>query len=236
MENNNQTNNQTNNQNENNFENEKVNKTTLTKKQTKYLMYIIDPYCGWCYGNSKNIVELSKEYKIEIIPAGMWSGANSRTGLEVKEFITKGSRIVTAKTGVQFTNRYFDLLEKDTKFDSEIPSRAINVVKKIDENKQVQFTNEIHYAHYFGGLDLNILQTYHDICIKLEIDFDKFHTELENQDNIDNTQYEFNRAYQLARKYPTMIAVSVNGDIELVEGQFNLDKYKQEIEHIMSED
>ena len=50
----------------------------------------------------------------------MWSGANSRTGLEVKEFITKGSRIVTAKTGAQFTTSYFELLEKNTKFDSEI--------------------------------------------------------------------------------------------------------------------
>lgn len=196
----------------------------------------MDPYCGWCYGNSKNIVELSSKYKIEIIPAGMWSGANSRTGLEVKEFITKGSRVVTAKTGVQFTNRFFDLLEKDTKLDSEIPSRAINVVKKIAEDKQVEFTFQIQKEHYFGGKDLNILQTYHDICETLEIDFDKFHTELENQENIDNTQYEFNRAYQLARKYPTFIAVSENGDIELIEGNYNLDKYTQEIERIMSED
>ena len=198
-------------------------------------MYIMDPYCGWCYSNSKNILELSKEFKIEIIPAGMWSGANARTGLEVKDFINKGSRVVTAKTGVQFTNRYFDLLEKDTKLDSEIPSRAINVIKKIAEEKQVEFTHDILHSHYFGGKDLNILQTYNDICEKLDINFDEFHSQLENQENIDNTQYEFNRAYQLARKYPTFIAVSENGDIELIEGNYNLDKYKQEIERILSE-
>jgi putative protein-disulfide isomerase len=202
----------------------------------KYLMYIMDPYCGWCYANSKNILELSKTYQIEIIPAGMWSGANARTGHEVKDFITKGSRIVTARTGVQFTSMYFDLLEKNTKLDSEIPSRAINVIKKINPKIQAEFTHNLLHAHYFDGKDLNILQTYHDICTKLKIDFDLFHTELENTDNIDNTQYEFNRAYQLAKKYPTFIAVSENGDIELVEGNYNLDKYKIEIERILSEE
>ncbi len=205
-------------------------------KQNKYLLYIMDPYCGWCYANSKNIVELSKKYSIEIIPAGMWSGANARTGHDVREFITKGSRIVTAKTGVQFTSMYFDLLEKNTKLDSEIPSRAINVIKKIQPQLQIEFTHQIQKAHYFDGKDLNILQTYHDICEKLKIDFNTFHKELENQDNIDETQYEFNRAYQLARKYPSMIAVSENGDIELIEGNFNLDKYKTEIIRILSED
>jgi putative protein-disulfide isomerase len=196
----------------------------------------MDPYCGWCYGNSKHILELSKIYQIEIIPAGMWSGANSRKGLEVEDFITKGSRVVTAKTGVQFTNRFFDLLKKDTKLDSEIPSRAINVIKKLHPQKQVEFTFELQKEHYFNGLDLSILKTYHIICEKLGIDFESFNLELENQENIDNTQYEFNRAYQLARTYPKFIAVSENGDIELIEGNYNLDKYKTEIERILSED
>lgn len=201
----------------------------------KFLLYIMDPYCGWCYANSKHILELSKTYQIEIIPAGMWSGINARTGHEVKDFITKGSRIVTAKTGAQFTSMYFDLLEKNTKFDSEIPSRAINVIKKINPDLQVEFTHQILHSHYFEGLDLNILKTYHKICENLKIDFDTFHTELENSENIDNTQFEFNRAYQLARKYPTFIAVSENGDIELIEGNYNLEKYKSEIERILNE-
>lgn len=196
----------------------------------------MDPYCGWCYANSENILKLSKEFKIEIIPMGMWSGGNSRTGHQVKEFIKSVSKIVTTKTGVQFTSMYFDLLEKNTKFDSEVPSRAINVIKKLDPIKQIQFTHEIQHSHYFDGKDLNILQTYHNICKKLEIDFDEFHKELENQVNIDNTQYEFNRAYQLAKKYPTFIAVSENGDIELIEGNYDLDKYKSEIKRILSEE
>ena len=58
--------------------------------------------------------------------------------------------------------------------------------------------------------------------------------ELENTENIDNTQYEFNRAYQLARKYPTLIAVSDNGDIELVEGNFKIDELKSNIERILN--
>jgi putative protein-disulfide isomerase len=202
----------------------------------KYLMYIMDPYCGWCYANSKNILELSKEFNIEIIPGGMWSGGNSRTGHQVKEFIRSVSKTVTTKTGAQFTSMYFDLLEKDTKFDSEVPSRAINAIKKLDPIKQVKFTHEILHNHFFDGKDLNILQTYHDICKKLEINFDEFHKELENQVNIDNTQYEFNRAYQLAKKYPTFIAVSENGDIELIEGNYNLEDLKTNIERILSED
>lgn len=210
--------------------------TNEPKKQSKLLLYIMDPYCGWCYGDSRNILELSKQYKIEIIPAGLWADANSRTGHEVKEFITKGSRIVTSKTGAQFSSMYFNLLEKNTKLDSEIPCRAINVIKKLHPELQVEFTCKVMYAHYFHGHDLNILQTYYDICEELKINSEVFLSELELQTNIDNTQYEFNRAYQLAKKYPTFIAVSDNGDIELIEGKHNLDKYRTEIERIMSED
>ncbi|WP_260128811.1 hypothetical protein [Elizabethkingia anophelis] len=39
------------------------------------LIYIMDPLCGWCYGNSDNILELFEKYKndikFEILPGGM---------------------------------------------------------------------------------------------------------------------------------------------------------------------
>ena len=36
------------------------------------LIYIMDPLCGWCYGNSDNVLELFEKYnndiKFEILP------------------------------------------------------------------------------------------------------------------------------------------------------------------------
>jgi putative protein-disulfide isomerase len=44
------------------------------------LIYIMDPLCGWCYGNSDNVLELFEKYKneikFEILPGGMWVGEN----------------------------------------------------------------------------------------------------------------------------------------------------------------
>jgi protein-disulfide isomerase-like protein with CxxC motif len=40
----------------------------------------MDPLCGWCYGNSDNVLELFEKYKneikFEILPGGMWVGEN----------------------------------------------------------------------------------------------------------------------------------------------------------------
>ena len=167
-------------------------------------MYIMDPYCGWCYANSKNILELSKTYEIEIIPAGMWADINARTTKETKDFITKGSRIVTAKTGVQFTTNYFNLFDQNINFNSEIPSRAINTIKEILKDKTnqkiVEFTHEIFISHYFKGKDLNQIEIYKEICDKLNINKEDFKKEFNSETQKHNTQTEFNRAYQLAKK------------------------------------
>ena len=46
------------------------------------LIYVMDPLCGWCYGNSANTQHLYDTYKnqidFEILPAGMWIGENAR--------------------------------------------------------------------------------------------------------------------------------------------------------------
>lgn len=45
--------------------------------------YVMDPQCGWCYGNSENITALQKEFEeefdFELLVGGMWLGKNTHT-------------------------------------------------------------------------------------------------------------------------------------------------------------
>lgn len=47
----------------------------INNKKMSKLIYVMDPLCGWCYGNSVNTQHLYDTYKnqidFEILPAGM---------------------------------------------------------------------------------------------------------------------------------------------------------------------
>lgn len=100
------------------------------------IIHIMDPLCGWCYGNTENTVKLYQKYKyrldFEIIPAGMWTGSNVRKqSPQMVNFFLKHDAVVAARTGAAFGKEYAALLEQEIDRDSEAPSLAIVTVKKI---------------------------------------------------------------------------------------------------------
>lgn len=106
------------------------------------LIYVMDPLCGWCYGNITNTQKLYDKYKdeldFEILPAGMWTGANARKqSKQMAQFIKKHDPQVQQTTGTEFGKDYFEFIENEAiVLDSEVPSRTIVSVKKYGLHKQ----------------------------------------------------------------------------------------------------
>lgn len=176
------------------------------------LIYVMDPLCGWCYGNSTNTQKLYEKYKdqidFEILPAGMWIGTNARKqSKQMAQFIKKHDPQVQQTTGTEFGKAYFEFIENENIIlDSEVPSRAIVSVKKLWESQSIPFAIEVQKARYWYGKDLNSDETYLSICDTLgldKVDFLKtFHSETIKKE----TQETFVLAQQYASSYPTLLA------------------------------
>ncbi|WP_238539453.1 DsbA family protein [Flavobacterium sp. CF136] len=176
------------------------------------LIYVMDPLCGWCYGNSTNTQKLYEKYKnlidFEILPAGMWIGTNARKqSKQMAQFIKKHDPQVQQTTGTEFGKAYFEFIENENIIlDSEVPSRAIVSVKKLWVSQSIPFAIEVQKARYWYGKDLNSDETYLSICDTLgldKVDFLKtFHSETIKKE----TQETFVLAQQYASSYPTLLA------------------------------
>jgi putative protein-disulfide isomerase len=193
----------------------------LKTKKMK-LIYIMDPLCGWCYGNSTNTQKLYEKYKdeldFEIIPAGMWVGENARKQSKpMAQFIKKHDTQVQETTGTAFGKAYFEFIENETIIlDSELPSRAIVTVKKIANSQAVPFAIEVQKARYWYGKNLNDDETYLTICDTLSLDKTEFlkifHSDIIKKE----TQETFNLAQKYASSYPTLLAEK-NGKLYVLE-------------------
>ncbi|RKR04591.1 putative protein-disulfide isomerase [Flavobacterium sp. 90] len=176
------------------------------------LIYVMDPLCGWCFGNSTNIAKLHEKYKdkfdIDVLPAGMWAGANARKqSKHISAYIRKHDPQIQQITGTEFGKDYFNFIEnEDILLDSEVPSRGILTVTKLWASKVIPFTIEVQKARYWQGKDLNTDQTYLEICENLDLDKTQFIKAFHSEELKKETQQTFALAQQYAGSYPTLLA------------------------------
>lgn len=200
------------------------------------ILYIMDPLCGWCYGNHNNIDKLYQEFgnkiTFDIIPAGMWIGDNKRMQSEqMANFFVKHDTKIAEYTNTEFGKAYFDFVKTNNNIvlDSEIPSRAIITIKNIDATKTIAFTSEIQKARYLYGLDLNSTATYTSICDLLNIDVNTFLHHFVSETIKVLTQKSFKEASQYASSYPTLLLEKDNQLIELEQGYDTYENLKTKI-------
>lgn len=175
------------------------------------LIYVMDPYCGWCYGNSANLEKAHQKYKDEmefdILPGGMFTGENVKTqNPQLTSFLVGADPQVTEMTGIQFGQAYLRFRAVDgIILDSEIPSRAMVTVKEMDAAHYFQFALEVQRARYLHGKDLNVDATYVEICKALAVDEIAFLEKFHSDEMRLKTQETFQYASQFAKSFPTMV-------------------------------
>jgi putative protein-disulfide isomerase len=182
----------------------------------------MDPLCGWCYGNTTNTQKVYAKYndviEFEILPAGMWINANTRKQSKpMAEYIKKHDLQIQQKTGTEFGDNYFKLIEnEDILLDSEVPSRAIVTIKKLWPAQAVPFAIEVQKARYWHGRDLNKDETYLSICEALQLDKEQFLITFRSELLKQATLETFALAHQYANSYPTLLAEK-EGEIFVLE-------------------
>jgi putative protein-disulfide isomerase len=199
------------------------------------LIYIMDPLCGWCYGNAETIQRLHDAYKtempIEILPAGMWTGANARMQSKaMAAYIKKHDLHIQQQTGTPFGMEYFKFIEDENiVLDSEIPSRAIVTVQNISPENAIPFALAVQKARYYYGYDLNLTATYERICEALKMNTSLFLTAFYSTEIKEKTQQSFATAQRNASSYPTLLLENNGSTLMLEQGYANYEAIVEKI-------
>ena len=195
--------------------------------------YVMDPQCGWCYGNSENITALQEDFEEEfdLLVGGMWLGQNAPVGGDnLSQFLHKHAPRIATTTGAKVDSSYYKLAKDSTySFSSLEPSAAIQLVKEIAVDKVFPFAKNVQLALFVEGKKLDDKETYIEILKTMSIDPSAFGSLWMGADNISKTKAEFTYARKLANGFPTLV-ITQNGKTEtLASGYFNKETMVQKL-------
>jgi putative protein-disulfide isomerase len=177
------------------------------------LYYCYDAYCGWCYGFSKVITRIAKEYKdkvyFDVLSGGMILEEQPRHIAVIAPFIQKAYKNVEELTGIAFGKDFlwhvFNAEQSDWFPDSTKPAIALCIFKEYYPEKAVEIASDLQYALNFEGRDLTDDEAYRHLLQKYHIPPEDFYTKLKSDDYKEKAYYDFALVKQLkVTGFPTV--------------------------------
>ena len=215
------------------------NSQTKPKMKTQKLIYVMDPYCGWCYGNSANINTIynlfKDKYNIDFVVGGMWLGQNApKGGKGLAEFIEKDGARVSKKTGASIGKAYYSLTkDRSYTFSSLEPCAAIVLVKELNPEKAFLFAKNIQELLFIEGQKLHELSSYEPLLKALDIEINTFGKNWLSKDNLDKTRAEFKRASLLVNGFPTLVLQDSENETIIASGYFEKEAIIKELNDML---
>ena len=204
------------------------------------LIYVMDPHCGWCFGFGKVILELFEKYennpsvRFDVKPGGLFYPA-----INIPEGFADGKRPIAKRieelSGVKFSEDYFAKVLGDGSFlDSEPPARAILVVKQIEKDFVVPFTEKLLEKEFIHGqnnsLDGTILKSVKDFKIDMDTFTKYFYSAVMKQMVLS----EFQNVQRMVTGYPVLFLKHDSQLTKLASGYAPLERLIKKIESIIS--
>jgi putative protein-disulfide isomerase len=188
------------------------------------LIYCYDAYCGWCYGFSPVIKQISEVYKqklhCEVLSGGMILPEQPVHIRVTAGYISEAYKIVENHTGIKFGDDYLWHIKNPEESDwfpnSEKPAVALSVFKELFPEQQVQFASDLQYSLHYEGRDLTDNEAYRHLLEKYNIDADDFYSKLQSEEYKEKAYYEFQLCKQLqVTGFPQVL-------IQITETKFHL--------------
>lgn len=199
----------------------------------------MDPLCGWCFGNSQNMLAIKKEFEgkfeFEIIMGGMRIPPNTQTGgPQLSQFMKEHGPPMEQTTGVKLSDSFYDLANNpEYVFNSLEPCAASVLVKKLKPEVSFEFASEVQKRFYQEGAHLNVLSTYQPILKTLGINETEFENQWLTANNLKATQDEFNSAGTMANGFPTL-CIEMNGELgRITSGYFPFEAMRDHLKQLV---
>jgi putative protein-disulfide isomerase len=188
------------------------------------LIYCYDAYCGWCYGFSPVIKQISEVYKqklhCEVLSGGMILPEQPVHIRVTAGYISEAYKTVENHTGIKFGEDYLWHVKNPEESDwfpnSEKPAIALSIFKELFPEQQVQFASDLQYSLHYEGRDLTDNEAYRHLLEKYNIDTDDFYSKLQSDEYKEKAHYEFQLCKQLqVTGFPQVL-------IQITETKFHL--------------
>ena len=142
-------------------------------RMTPTLIYCYDAYCGWCYGFSPVIRQLSEKFPalpVEVLSGGMILPEQPVPIGATAAYIREALPRVAATTGVQFGADYRWHIEHPDLSDwfphSEKPAIAMAVFRSIHPHRQLEWAADLQFSLFGEGRDLTDDEAYRHLLEK----------------------------------------------------------------------
>jgi len=203
------------------------------------IIYIMDPYDGWCYAGSENVLRLYMRYRqllqFEVLPAGMLRGELCcRHRPDNATAALRSLKAIEKETHALFGEKHKQALKsQEFLMDSEVPSRAIMAIRQLAPELTLPFVHALLHARFNHGMDLNDTATYLELCEVLDIDKQAFFKAFTSEETKALTARGFDVADELAETYPTLLYVDEDMTLKLAEGYTPFDILDLRLDRIL---
>ncbi|MEU7165525.1 DsbA family protein [Streptomyces morookaense] len=179
------------------------------------LVYVFDAYCGWSYGFSPTLDEITRRrpgLPVEVVSGGLFTGARR---VPIREFgYVQGSNAKIAEmTGVEFGAAY-DRLIADGSFvmDSEAAARGMAALRQAAPERAAELAGALQEAFYADGLSLSDAATYRKVAEAAGLDGDAVARAFEDPASAAAARRDFRRSAEFGvQGFPTLLAVDDAG-------------------------
>ncbi len=173
------------------------------------LVYVGDPMCSWCYGLSDELTAVIDHYgdniNYELVMGGL-RPYNTETMVDLKSFLTHHWEDVAKASGQPFTYTILD--DATITYDTEPPSRAVMIVREMDEAKGFEFFKKVQRAFYVENRNMHLVESYIDLVEQMDIDAEEFKSKFDSAAAKSEIKQDFQRSSELGvRSFPTILVI-----------------------------
>ncbi|KJY90288.1 hypothetical protein TW84_10615 [Vibrio neptunius] len=201
------------------------------------ILYIQDTLCGWCFGLIPALRQLKKvepDIEVEVIPGGLFADIPSKPYSTLVSHIRSAEMSLEQVTGQKPSQAFHQMISASDSpaLASSPPAKAILEMKSLNPDVVLEFAHQLQEAHYTEGRDLNLPETYDQICSqhgwpKLDT------TAIVAADKLDvSVANSYQRARELGvNGYPTiLIADDYNRIIGSIDGVYQVEPFIREVQ------
>lgn len=183
------------------------------------LIYVLDTYCGWCYGFSPVARQLvaDPELELTLMHGALFSGDRSAPISSYGHIGAANARI-SELTGVSFGAGYQTLLaEGSAVMNSDDAARGLMALRQIaGEDRVLEALGALQEAFFGRGLSLSEPQAYRFAAQKLGLDAETLLAAWASDEVADLARQEQAQVASLGiNHYPCLLAVTDQGLVEV---------------------
>lgn len=195
---------------------------TMVQQPKPELIYVGDPMCSWCYGVSEEMAQVKNHFDAKVdfkVVTGGLRPYNTETMADLKDFLTHHWEDVHKASGQKFNYGILD--STDITYDTEPPSRATVVVRRLKPEVEFEFFKAIQRTFYLENKNMHLKESYHDVLKSLSVNTAEFDKLFVSDEMKNLVRQDFTKARRLGvSSFPTLL-LKTGEDVHVVARGFS---------------